>query len=113
MVEGQDFELVEVPGDHLDWHMRFLTGPFPKTVIQYTNIRLDGKSAADIMMKFDFRVVYSPNIDLDPKDTLLQQVAGDVLFTMLVKGVEDGTLITREADANQSGTDDTEEHSNE
>ena len=39
MVEGQDFELVEVPGNHLDWHMRFLTGPFPKTVIQYTNIR--------------------------------------------------------------------------
>ena len=51
MKENVDYELVP-DGDNDHWHVRFLEGEFPETVIKYGAIALDEKTE-DIRWNFE------------------------------------------------------------
>ena len=74
--------------------MRLLTGPFPETVIQYGNLRVDGKEES---IHFDFSIVESPDQDLTIDDKQLQDALGSVLFYILEDSLTNGTAEIVEA----------------
>ena len=79
MKENVDYELV-LDGDNDHWHVRFLEGEFPETVIKYGSIALDEKTE-DI--RWNFEIVSSPDSFLTTENTSLQTFAGDVLYNII------------------------------
>lgn len=88
LYENKDYELV--PGDDESWNVRFLTGTFIETVIQFGAIRMDGSGASekDVGLSFDFKVMSSPDPDLTPKDEKLQEEATLALQGILETAIE-------------------------
>ena len=79
LVENIDYELI--PQDESEnWSIRILKGDFVETVIQFGMLRVaeDGES-----MKYDFNVIQSPNDEAVIENDALQELAGDVLFSIL------------------------------
>ena len=79
LVENIDYELF--PQDESEnWSIRILKGDFVETVIQFGMLRVveDGES-----MKYDFNVIQSPNDEAVIENDALQELAGDVLFSIL------------------------------
>ena len=64
-------------------------------VIRFGNITMDGRDG-DPIIKYNFKIVSSPDPDLNNKDPIFQNYVGDVLFIIMKKGMEDGTLQSRE-----------------
>lgn len=85
--EGLDYEFVPAAGDDQAWQVRLLTGPFPETVIQYGNLRVDGKKEA---IHFDFKIIESPDEDLTIDNPTLQEATGSVLFYILEDSLTKG-----------------------
>jgi hypothetical protein len=83
-VENKDYELI--PADNDFWQVRFLTGDFVETVIQYGSIRLDGKNVEkedDVKITFSFDIVSTPDDTLTTDDIDLQIHCGNVLSEIL------------------------------
>ena len=91
--ENKDYELIP-QSDGEGWDVRLLD-KYVETVIRFGNITMDGREG-DPIIKYNFKVVSSPNPDLDNKDPIFQNYVGDVLFIIMKKGIEDGTLQSRE-----------------
>jgi hypothetical protein len=111
--EGIDYELI--PVDYVDneaaWDVRILRGVFSETVLRYGTIKFDGERDC---LTFDFRVVTSPDMDLDSNDLDLQQYAGEVLEDILERGIQEGWVYgteqkTGDGVGNTTGTDDSTE----
>jgi|SRR6056300_213826 hypothetical protein len=109
--EGIDYELI--PVDYVDntqaWDVRILRGQFCETVIRYGTISFDGNRDC---LTFDFRVVTSPDPDLEAEESKdLQEFAGDVLEDILARGLSEGWVkgVNKEDDGNSVGTNDSEE----
>lgn len=99
LVENVDYQLVPSKDDDDSWEVRFLTGPFPETVIQYGSVQLDGRGREDdVEILFNFRIIESPDLELSTTNVELQQYAGDVLQMLVLQSVKDGTLQSREVD---------------
>lgn len=99
LVENTDYQLVPSKDDPDGWEVRFLTGPFSETVIQYGSVQLDGRGKVeDVEIRFNFRIIESPNPDLSTTDVALQEYAGDVLYMLVQNSINDGTLQSREAE---------------
>ena len=81
MKENVDYELVP-DGDNDHWHVRFLEGEFPETVIKYGSIALDEKTE-DI--RWNFEIVSSPDSFLTTENSSLQTFAGDVLYNIMLE----------------------------
>lgn len=97
LVEGKDYELV--PVDHEDgWEVRLLEGPHPETVIRFANIQMDGRGRDDVELKYNFYVMSSPNDELTNENVELQEYVGDILYTIIHYGLQDGSLITKESE---------------
>lgn len=79
MKENVDYELVP-DGDNDHWHVRFLEGEFPETVIKYGALAPD--TTAD-NVKFSFEIVSTPDSFLTTENTSLQMFAGDVLYNII------------------------------
>ena len=95
LVENEHYELV--PVDHEDgWEVRLLEGPHPETVIRFANIQMDGRGRDYVELRYNFYVMSSPNAELTNKDKELQEYVGDVLYSIIRYGLEDGSLITKE-----------------
>lgn len=92
--ENVDYELVA--GENESWAIRVLTGEFIETVIAYGNTKIDGTND-DPVMSFDFGVVSSPDEELDSENIDLQNLAGDILFSILNNSIKDGSLESRES----------------
>ena len=111
--EGIDYELI--PVDYVDnaaaWDVRILRGEFTETVIRYGTIRFDG---AWEQLRFDFRVVTTPDPSLDSSVRELQEFAADILEDILERGLSEGWVYSKEKDddGNPVGTDDSEESIN-
>jgi hypothetical protein len=88
LAEGIDYEFVPSSDDDKAWSVRMLTGPFPETVIQFGKLEVDGKEES---INFDFMVVESPEEDLTPDNTDLQEACGSVLFFILEDSLTNGT----------------------
>jgi len=83
-LENKDYEFI--PDDKNDdgWQVRFLSGDYLETVIQFGTIRMeDGEQ-----MSFNFNLVSSPIEDLEVENTEFQKHAGDVLISIIEDAIE-------------------------
>ena len=78
MKENVDYELVPTGEDA--WHIRFLEGEFPETVIKYGALAPDTTTDN---VKFSFEIVSTPDSFLTTENTSLQMFAGDVLYNII------------------------------
>jgi len=115
--EGVDYELI--PVEYVDneaaWDVRILRGEFTETVLRFGTIKYDGERDC---LTFDFRVVESPDSDLDSSSEDLQEFSGAILEDILERGINEGWVYGTEKKngedvGNQSGTNDSEESINE
>lgn len=109
--EGIDYELipVEYVNNEAAWDIRILRGEFTESVLRYGTIKFDGERDC---LTFDFRVVSSPDADLDSNNTDLQDFAGLILEDVLERGISEGWVYGTEKkddNGNTIRTDDTPE----
>jgi hypothetical protein len=111
MSEGLDYNLVPVDEGDNDqaWQIR-LEKHFPETIIRFGNIKFDGVRDC---LTFNFVVIYSPDNELSSQNPELQEVAGAVLEDILERAHQEGWLITGDDVGNKTGTDDSEESTDE
>ena len=82
MLEDTDYELI--PGSGENWDIRFLTGDFTETVINFTNLEVCDKEE-----RINFSIVSTPDTTLDAEtDYELQKAAGEVLAAVLESAIE-------------------------
>ena len=94
--EGIDYELIPAEADNEQaWDLRILTGDFVETVIRYGNVSFDG---AEKCLKFNFRIMSSPDPELSTTFVPLQEHAADILEDILERSYAQGTLTTAEMD---------------
>jgi hypothetical protein len=83
-LENDDYEFIPDDKNNDNWQVRFLSGDYLETVIQYGTIRMqDGEQ-----MSFDFNLVSSPIEDLDVDNTEFQIHAGDILISIIEDAIE-------------------------
>ena len=82
--ENQQYQLV--PADNNYWKVRILEGDFVETVFSFGSVSFDEKN---LMVKFDYDVVYSPDSELKSDNPELQKVAGKILHSILVGTLDD------------------------
>lgn len=88
MRENIDYQLIPTPEElGSGWDVRFLTGEYPETVIRYGVVRIDGKEKR---LTFDYKIVYSPDPDVEEDDDLLENQATEALQDIIRVGVESG-----------------------
>lgn len=93
--ENIDYELI--PQEETDgWDVRILK-EYPESIIRFGNIMLDGRGD-DTELKYNFRVVSSPDPDLTESNEDLQYYVGDLLYAIIRDGIENGTLNTQEVE---------------
>ena len=85
--EDVDFVIEEEtnPGEgEMEFNVRLITGEFVETLIGFKNLRMidDPKDEEEVQLAFDFAIKSSPDSELTEKNSGLQKVAGDVLFTL-------------------------------
>jgi|TARA_B110000858_G_scaffold2888_1_gene3351 hypothetical protein len=91
--EGVDYEFVPAATDDQAWQVRMLTGPFPETVVQFGQLRVDGTEES---IHFDFSIIETPQSDLDISNEELQQCLGSVLFYILEDSLTKGDAEIKE-----------------
>ena len=113
------------------WDIRILED-FPETVIRFGAIEFvgtEGENDEDGQISFNFDVVSTPDEDLSKDDLTFQDFVGRILHSILEQAIAEGTMVAQdkksgellttdeiyddieelEEDEHQSGTDDTEE----
>ena len=82
VTESKDYELIPLEDDAESWGVRILTGEFSETIIKYGNVGFEGEGD-DMMMKFNFDIISTPDEDLEVETNIeLQELARDILFTI-------------------------------
>jgi len=95
MKENIDYEIVPSHEDEQAWNVRILTGLFTESVLKYGVVKFNGKGK-DKYMSFNFDIVYTPDTELTKESVELQEFAGDMLEQIMARGIEQGTVISRE-----------------
>jgi hypothetical protein len=93
MEEGVDYEIIPDKADEQSWNVRILKGPFTETVLKYGTVKFN---EIPNNMSFNFTIVYTPDAILKLSDTNLQDFAGHMLEKIMAKGMEEGSVITKE-----------------
>jgi hypothetical protein len=90
MIHNQDYIMQPATDDDGKecWHIRVLRGDFVETVFKYGAIQLNNydensTEEQDIYMRFNFEVIYSPDLFVDENNEDLQKLATAVLFNIL------------------------------
>jgi len=80
LIENKDYELIPSSGDPNDenWRIRVLNGDFVETIFQFEPLELD----EDQHLKYNFRVIQSPSDEAVNENKALQDLVGDVLFSI-------------------------------
>ena len=82
VTESKDYELIPLEDDVESWGVRILTGEFSETIIKYGIVGFEGEGD-DMMMKFNFDIISTPDEDLEVETNIeLQELARDILFTI-------------------------------
>lgn len=92
-VENEHYEMIPSQRSIDAWDIRILEGMFVETVISYGAVRFDGKKD---QMTFSFDVISSPDPDLSVDNVDLQIEAGEILESVMAKGMEEGYVKMRE-----------------
>lgn len=96
MIENEDYELIPAMGvDDNDqaWDVRILTGEFNEAIIRFGNVQIDGKND---QLKFNFKVILAPSDYITEDNVDLQETAGKILESIIVRGFEDDAVIIDE-----------------
>jgi hypothetical protein len=93
MEEGTHYEIIPDKKDEQSWNVRVLKGMFTETVLKYGTVRFN---EIPKNMSFDFTIVYTPDTELKVSDANLQDFAGFMLEKIMAKGMEEGSVITKE-----------------
>ena len=85
--EDVDFVIEEEPNPgegEMEFNVRLMTGDFVETLIGFKNLRMidDPEDEEEFQLAFDFAIKSTPDPELTEKNSGLQKVAGDVLFTL-------------------------------
>ena len=80
MNEGEDYELIMPEGEDEYWACRILTGSFNETVIKFGAIALNEVQDS---LNFNFYVVSSPDVDATMENPELQEVAQQILMSVM------------------------------
>jgi len=97
MKENVDYQLIPTPVEMGDgWDVRFLTGEYPETVIRYGVVKFDGNQKR---LTFDYKIIYSPDPDVEENDQMLENQATEVLQDILRVGVENGYVKFKDLEA--------------
>lgn len=93
--ENEDYELIPLVESEFEdaWGVRLLTGTFTETVLVYGRIAFNEEQDH---MTFDFEVQSSPDSELSTENEELQQHAANVLQSVIVRAIEEGTLDLKE-----------------
>ena len=86
LTENEDFVLIPAEGEDA-WAVRFLNGEFVETSIQYGAV---GFNEVQDALTFNFEIKSSPDSELDVENMALQEHAGKVLESIIVKGIDEG-----------------------
>jgi len=76
--ENVDYELSPL-GEDETWSIRILKGDFLETIIQYDILQMED----DGELKYNFSVINSPNDEAVVENIYLQELVGDVLFSLI------------------------------
>ena len=93
MKEGIDYEIIPDKADEQAWNVRSLKGQYTETVLKYGTVRFN---EIPKNMSFNFDIIYSPDSELTVNDVNLQDFAGALLEKVMAKGIEEGSVITKE-----------------
>ncbi len=91
--ENVEYELTPTDESEYGWNVRILKGPFVETVIRYGNLAANEKEGH---MSFSFKVISSPDPDLNETNVQLQEEAGIMLNSIIERGLQDGSVVTTE-----------------
>ncbi len=95
--ENIDYELIPVDDNNMGWDIRILIGEFTETIIRYGNLAANEK---EDHLSFNFKVIESPDQDLDETNPDLQEEAGRILNSIIARGLQDGSVVTTERTKN-------------
>lgn len=92
-IENQHYEMVPSDRSIDSWDIRILEGEFNETVITFGAVRFDGKKDR---MTFSFEVISSPDPNVTTENVDLQIEAGEILESVMSRGMEEGYVKMRE-----------------
>lgn len=85
--ENVDYVLVPLEEDPDGWGVRFLTGDFVETVIQYKAI---GINEVKDHLTFNFDIISTPDKSLTDENEDLQKFSSYVLLSIIESGYKEG-----------------------
>lgn len=97
-IENVDYELVPSEDKSDSWYIRILNGQFSETVIEFGAVRFN---EIKDNMSFSFEVISSPDPDTNTENVDLQIQAGEILESVISSGLDEGSVIMKERDANK------------
>jgi hypothetical protein len=102
MKESQDYELVPSYQDEDSWSVRFLTGDYTETVVQYgaLSINEDDVDVDGMSLSFNFEIVFSPDDSLSAEDIGLQEHAGVVLLAIIETAITNDEFVVKDKNDN-------------
>ena len=95
--ENVEYELTPTDESEYGWNVRILKGSFVETVIRYGNLAANEK---EDHLSFSFKVIQSPIEDLTETNEDLQKEAGNILNSIIERGLQDGSIVTTERKKN-------------
>ena len=95
--ENVEYELTPTNESEYGWNVRILKGPFVETIIRYGNLAANEKKDH---LSFNFKVIQSPDEDLTEANEDLQKEAGNILNSIIERGIQDGSIVTTERKKN-------------
>lgn len=87
--ENIDYVLIPLQDNEDAWGVRFMTGDYIETVVQYNAI---GFNEIKDQLTFNFRIVTTPDTDLTESDVNLQKHVAAVLEAIIEVGLTDGSV---------------------
>ena len=97
--ENEDYELIAVEDNPDAWGVRIKTGMFTETVIVFGAI---GFNQVKDNLTFNFEVYSSPDSELTPENVDLQEHCTKLLESIIIDGIEDGTVELMDTNASES-----------
>lgn len=98
-IENVDYQLVPVEDMPDAWAVRILKGDFIETVIAYGAISFN---EVKDHLTYNFVVVTSPNDQAVVENEELQEVASDILSSIIANGIDDGSVEFKDKNADES-----------
>lgn len=99
MKENEDYELIAIEDNPDAWGVRIKTGMFTETVVVFGAI---GFNQVKDNLTFNFEVYSSPDSELTPENVDLQEHCTKLLESIIIDGIEDGTVELMDTNASKS-----------